>query len=195
VAAAAAVLGFSFWMFENNIFQSSKNENPIVKNVPKTDSVFHKSSSETLATQAIAENEIKINQKENLINHQNKIIVAAKKLDEKRSIAKMPDSKLVVPERNFISRVDVFYQKTEQPKIISKTNIPTNIQKKEINSLLELSAPSLEEIVAISPRENEKKRNRFFKNLSEKIKEKSMAILSDDNENIIIAGFAVNVRK
>lgn len=50
-------------------------------------------------------------------------------------------------------------------------------------------------IAAATIPEPQKKRNRFFKNVSEKIKETAIDVLSDDNENIIVAGLAINVRK
>lgn len=50
-------------------------------------------------------------------------------------------------------------------------------------------------VVAASTQKPKTKQNRFFKNVSEKIKETAIEVLSDDNQNIIVAGLAINVRK
>jgi hypothetical protein len=194
-AAAVAILIFGFWMFENNFFQSAKNEKLIVKNVPKTDAVFQKKFPEMPDTIAIAKSKIEINQKENSIIHQNKDFVSVKKSDEKKSIIKISDSKFIISKTDSGSFANELNQKIKQPEILVKTEIPMDIQKKNINPFPEFSNPSSEEMIVVSPQKTEKKANRFFKNLSEKLKEKTMAILSDDDENIIVAGFAINVRK
>lgn len=86
--------------------------------------------------------------------------------------------------------------KEQEPKEHTTTAI-YNIEKKLTSPIVTPSLSPTPEtpVIATSQPDAAKKRPGFFRNMTERLKDRAMEVLSDDNENINVAGFAINVRK
>lgn len=199
-AAAIIVFAIGFWLFDNyrinnvndelgSISELDRTINDSSAMMPDTSSSsvdFPKRADEGAKNNRLAGN----NNTASAVDQDTRLV--------KNTIEVRPNAPLL-PEKKipaFPEPTDLKMEK--QSDALSKTEITSiNPQKagaEPVAGLSEQLKPTIQ-VVAASQPEPERKRKSFFKNVTEKFKERAIDFLSDDNENINVAGFAINVRK
>ncbi len=190
VAAAVIVAAVGIWLFSNNSFTPKGQADYVT--------VQTASIADTQTAPAVTHvdgeiNDVAIVEEEVMITDKNPLVTMPQQV-RKTAVNSKPKQTIILEEKTSFATV---MPKSKQEQLPIESIISTIEIDTEPATAIALEDPIEKAaiIVTASATETQKKRNRFFKNVSEKIKETAIEVLSDDNENIIVAGLAINVRK
>lgn len=190
IAAAVIIAAVGIWLFSNTNYIHTDDTNQVTL---KASSI-----GDTLIAPAVAglgsENNNKIIVEERVMIADKNSSVTPPQQVQKIAVTNTPKPTIVREEKASVATV--MPERKQQQLPIEGIKSTIEIDTEPVNAIA-LEDPVQKEaiIVTASTIAPSKKRNRFFKNVSEKIKETAIEVLSDDNENIIVAGIAINVRK
>lgn len=190
VAAAVIVAAVGIWLFSNNSFTPKGQADHVAV---RTASIADTQTAPAVAHVDAEKNNVAIVEEEVMITDKNPLVTMPQQV-RKIAVTSTPKPTIVREEKTSVATV--MPERKQQQLPIEDIKSTIEIDTEPVNAIA-LEDPVQKEaaIVTASTTAPPKKRNRFFKNVSEKIKETAIEVLSDDNENIIVAGLAINVRK
>ena len=195
VAAAVAALAIGFWLFDNNPFATGESTTDLASVEIQNDSIIKTDTTGKEVAQPVKDTVVVITKNE-MVKRADDVLPVKKMNAEIRSVAP-------VEERNEIETALV-----ETPvEIVTPKHQPV-IEKNDPVAGKQVTAQAATPVkqepvitrqpdraVAQSLPEREKRKKGFFRSIAENVKGRAIDVLSDDNENINVAGFAINIKK